>query len=935
MALGTNISAGQGETYYQKDDYYLSVDGDRKHQLAWGGTLAKELKLTGPVSPEAWKQALNGNFGQGIKINGGSMKDKDGNTVRRAGTDFELSAPKSLSAQVLVFGDEKLLLSHEKAVDAVSKFLESKIGSRNGKAGKDWTTTGVGLYGRVRHLTNRNLDPHLHDHLVFLNITKDPKTGKYKAMTNDLMMRYQRLAQEVYHAVLSMELRKNGYEIYTDKYGVPQIAGYSRESLESFSTRNKDIRDFLKEKHGIDQTTMSAEERRVNIEKGITAWRKTRTSKKNYDPEVVKEKWQSTADSVGLRKVEPLHVNTRKQNVAQVAKDALVHALEHFTEREFVVSEVELLRKSLQECRGTATFDDVEKVYNEFVSSGEIVKKDNGKSGVLLTTKEAIRLEKSILSLEKTGRQSVEPILFLSQAEKHVTKQEEKIGKKLDDQQRSAALTVLSTENQIVGINGLAGVGKTTMLLPIISILKEQGFSVIGLAPQHSAVDALKEAGIGEAKTLQSWLVDRNATKELSEKTVIVIDEAGLTNARDMLDALERATIANARVVLVGDVNQYLSVGAGSPFGILQKNGMETAFVGTMKRQANAEKFYQEATKVSVTDPGQAIKILNENNAIIEIMDEKQQIDKLAELYVNSPSSAQETLLLTGTHKVKEAVNKSVRESLGLAEKGKEVTTFKELDATKAEMKKATTYTEGQAVRFETRIEGRSASTIGIVTSSDPFLNTVSLKFFDGAEKTYALDKIMKKEKQSWTLGRVEKKEFSVGERVRFTDSSLKKEQQIIRGLRGEIKNIDDKGNMTIKLDGGREIVLEADVKKPLPVDYGYAQTGHSAQGLGKETVILHADPDSLTTSQRSFYTNITRMKENLLVVTSDAKSLEASVSRQSEKSSALDVEKSEKTEEKAQEKAEEKTQEKKIAEKTEKKGISLIQSLIARRPTT
>ena len=471
------------------------------------------------------------------------------------------------------------------------------------------------------------------------------------------------------------------------------------------------------------------------------------------------------------------------------------------------------------------------------------------------------------------------------------------------------------------------------MLLPVIQILKDQGFSVIGLAPQHSAVDALKEAGISEAKTLQSWLVDRQATKEISEKTVLVIDEAGLTNARDMRDALDRATTANARVVLVGDVNQYLSVGAGSPFGILQKNGMETAFVGSMKRQAGAQKFYQEAAKISVTDPAQAIRILNENNAIIEIKDEKQQIDKLAEFYVSSPSSAQETLLLTGTHKVKEAVNRSVRESLGLVGRGKEVATFKESDATKAEMRKATTYSEGRAVRFETRIEGRSAGSIGIVTSSDPFLNTVSLKFFDGSEKTYALDKIMKKEKQSWTLGRVEKKEFSVGERVRFTDSSLKKEQQIIRGLRGEIKNIDDKGNMTIKLDGGREIVLEADVKKPLPVDYGYAQTGHSAQGLGKETVILHADPDSPTTSQRSFYTNITRMKENLLVVTSDAKSLEASVSRQSEKSSALDVEKSEKTEEKAQEKAEEKTQEKKIAEKTEKKGISLTQSLI-RRPT-
>jgi hypothetical protein len=33
MALGKNISPGQGEKYYRKDDYYLEREGGEDHKL--------------------------------------------------------------------------------------------------------------------------------------------------------------------------------------------------------------------------------------------------------------------------------------------------------------------------------------------------------------------------------------------------------------------------------------------------------------------------------------------------------------------------------------------------------------------------------------------------------------------------------------------------------------------------------------------------------------------------------------------------------------------------------------------------------------------------------------------------------------------------------------------------------------------------------------
>jgi conjugative relaxase-like TrwC/TraI family protein len=97
VALGRNISPGQGETCYRKDDYDLEREGGEERNLEWGGTLAKELGLSGKADPETWKEALNGRFPGGIAVDGGTFLDEKGQPQRRAGTDFEFSAPKSVS----------------------------------------------------------------------------------------------------------------------------------------------------------------------------------------------------------------------------------------------------------------------------------------------------------------------------------------------------------------------------------------------------------------------------------------------------------------------------------------------------------------------------------------------------------------------------------------------------------------------------------------------------------------------------------------------------------------------------------------------------------------------------------------------------------------------------------------------------------------------
>ena len=75
-----------------------------------------------------------------------------------------------------------------------------------------------------------------------------------------------------------------------------------------------------------------------------------------------------------------------------------------------------------------------------------------------------------------------------------------------------------------------------------------------------------------------------------------------------------------------------------------------------------------------------------------------------------------------------------------------------------------------------------------------------------------------------------------------------------------------------------------------LSLDYSYAVTGHSAQGLDASRVILEKDTHSRTTDRRSFYTDVTRARDTAEVVTDSAARLAQLVHSDRAHRVALDV---------------------------------------------
>jgi len=196
-----------------------------------------------------------------------------------------------------------------------------------------------------------------------------------------------------------------------------------------------------------------------------------------------------------------------------------------------------------------------------------------------LTTRELIRLEAEMaiqaVWLSRRSSHGVQAGILSATFARH---------ERLSDEQRSAIEHVASGE-RIAAVVGRAGAGKTTMMKAAREAWEAAGYRVVGAALAGKAAEGLeKEAGI-VSRTLSSWELRWNAGRDqLDEKTVFVLDEAGMVSARQMALFVEAATTAGAKLVLVGDPDQLQPIEAGAAFrAITDRIGY--AELGTIYRQ--------------------------------------------------------------------------------------------------------------------------------------------------------------------------------------------------------------------------------------------------------------------------------------------------------------------------------------------------------------
>lgn len=137
---------------------------------------------------------------------------------------------------------------------------------------------------------------------------------------------------------------------------------------------------------------------------------------------------------------------------------------------------------------------------------------------------------------------------------------------RLSEEQKTA-IECIAGPARIAAVVGRAGAGKTTMMKAAREAWELAGYRVVGGALAGKAAEGLeKEAGI-QSRTLASWELRWNRGGDvLNNKTVFVMDEAGMVASKQMAGFVDTVVRAGAKIVLVGDPEQLQPIEAGAAF---------------------------------------------------------------------------------------------------------------------------------------------------------------------------------------------------------------------------------------------------------------------------------------------------------------------------------------------------------------------------------
>ncbi len=172
-----------------------------------------------------------------------------------------------------------------------------------------------------------------------------------------------------------------------------------------------------------------------------------------------------------------------------------------------------------------------------------------------------------------------------------------------DDVQRSAISRAL--ESRVMVLTGGPGTGKTTTTQGIIEAFRARGKRILLAAPTGRAAKRMTEATGMEAKTIHRLLeynpmdgYKRNDENPL-EGDVLIVDECSMIDII-LFYNLMKAIPRNMRLVLVGDIDQLPSVGAGNVLrDIIDSGKIPVVRLARIFRQAQTSRIVMNAHAIN------------------------------------------------------------------------------------------------------------------------------------------------------------------------------------------------------------------------------------------------------------------------------------------------------------------------------------------------
>ena len=873
LTMSKPLSASQARTYHErefaseKQNYWSR---DQQGHSEWQGRLAEQWELRGSVEAEHFGRLSEGQHPhteqqlvrhQVSRTYEGKFGREVTSAEHRAGWDATFSAPKSVSLTALVGGDNRVREAHRESVRVALKELERYTQARIGNVHAP-ETTGRFIAATFEHDTARPVDgyaaPQLHTHAVIFNVT-ECQDGQTRSLQPHELFVSQRFATAVYRSELALRLQKLGYELERGKHGQPEIRGYTKEYLEASSPRREQIKNHLREQ-GIDGAASAQ-----------IAAHHTRDRKELLSRQQVLQRHRELATQHG-HQADRVVALAREQGKYRVqepgtsAHRAVTWARDHIFERSAVHGYRAILESALARGMGETTFARIRQEFERRTEAGEFREVSHVGSGRQYTTTAMIGMEREIVARMLEGNQRgygdpmlVSPPVRIATEDRHP---------ELNPSQLQAVDDILLAREKIVGLDGVAGAGKTTTLAVIREGAEIEGYLVEGFAPTSRAAQKLGQAGI-VTSTLQKYLA-RGEQPDTGEKRFYVLDESSLASTRQMHQFVERLR-PNDRVLLVGDRRQHEAVEAGRPFAQLQDAGLKTIKLEEIVRQKDPElkQVVEQLARGNIQD---AIQNLDRQGRVHEIRGHDECIEAIAREYAKEPAN---TLVVSPDNRSRTEINERIHAEL----QGRGIVGTKEhrmralvprQDLTGADRTWAARYEIGDVLRYSraSKETGIRKGTYAHVKSIDTATNRLTVTVQDGTERTYD-----PRRQRGVSVFRQEMRRFSVGDRIQFTAPA--NELKIANRELGAIESIDRAGRLNLKMDSGR--ALELDPAKHPHLDYGYALTSHSSQGQTANRVLIYVDTELAAKdllNNRMAYVSVSRGALDAQLFTNDREKL-------------------------------------------------------------
>ena len=566
-------------------EYYLESQRSYRHP--------NEYYTAGEEPDGAWFNP-RGLFGldDGAKVDSGEFRhlyngfapDGSGKLVQRAGSpdrspgvDLTFSVDKSISSLWAIADVEMRQNIEAMAVSAARAALEDSVlrycsYTRVSAKGVSRAVEADLIGATFVHGTSRENDPQLHVHCTIFNAARTLEDGRWRAHHQYPVYSWKKAAGALFRAYMAWELQQ-GLGVRIEQYGsnaeFTRIEGMPEDLQAFWSKRRKAIVARAGEL-GIPSLGNASRMAGVN--------KLTRAGKSHdNDPEVRHRRWREESAGYCEREALIASVTGHEVEVPREAIRELTDRLDdlpaHLAREEAVFRRADMVEAAANAAAGLMGRDAVATAIERLRRNPEIERLEpkkptaESRAGMAHTevysTRHNLRLEQAVKDMaqamagdtghglpEDVVRQKVEALLDQNYP--------------LSQEQSLAIRHATVTGSRVAVIEGAAGSGKTTTLRPITDLHREHGYEIVPTAVAWRTAVAL-----GDDCDARPYCVDKllklvaKGQVEIGANTLIVVDEAGMLSTRQAHHILQLSERHRAKVVFAGDTRQQQPVEAG------------------------------------------------------------------------------------------------------------------------------------------------------------------------------------------------------------------------------------------------------------------------------------------------------------------------------------------------------------------------------------